>query len=189
MRIMKIAHIYILMSATLFLTATPWICLAKEPTATVIDDETGKPIVGAVAIAIWRKHSNTEGAWFEGGADVPYKIEEVVSDNNGNLFIPGFWDKHFFKNRYPHLTVYKPGYVCWDQQFIYVSEHKWNKRNDFSERSNVIKMKKWPKEFSFFGHAGFVSSCTLNQADRAEKKLFIRRFDYEIHYRQEEINK
>ncbi len=37
------------------------------PTVTVIDEETGKPIEGAVAIAIWRKPSWTKGAWFEGG--------------------------------------------------------------------------------------------------------------------------
>ena len=87
----------------------------KEPTAIVVDDETGKPIEGAVALAIWRKHTTKETAWFEGGMLVPVRIEEVVSDKGGNIYIDGFWGWHLFENRYSRLMVYKPGYVCWDQ--------------------------------------------------------------------------
>ena len=65
---------------------------AQEPTAIVLDDETGKPIEGAVAIAIWRKHSIKEAAWFEGGKMVPVRIEEVISDKEGKIYIDDFWD-------------------------------------------------------------------------------------------------
>lgn len=150
-----------------------------EPTAIVIDDETGEPIEGAVAIAIWRKHSIKEVAWFEGGMMIPVRIEEVVSDKEGKIYIDGFWGWHLNENRYPRLTIYKPGYVCWDQKIIYINEFKSEKRKDFDKGHRIARMKKWPEEFSFNGHWSFMDSVTMGDSSEASEKLFRKAFDYE----------
>jgi hypothetical protein len=151
---------------------TPTLCFAKEePTATIIDNETGKPIEGAVAIAIWRKTSTKDRAWFEGGTEIPSRIEEAVSDKNGNIFIKKFWNWHLLETHYPRLTVYKFGYVCWDQKLI-MREGSSEKRNDFNKYSRIIKMMKWPKWFSFHDHYSFIQACTRREYDLAPTMLF-----------------
>ena len=155
----------------------------EEPTAVVVDAETGEPIEGAVAIAIWRKHSVTETAWFEGGKMVVVRAEEAVSDKEGKIYIDDFWDWHLFENRYPRLTIYKPGYVCWDQQVVYIAKYKSVKRNDFNKENRIVRMKKWWDDFSFIEHGGFVSSVTGGSDTlKAPKQLFRKAFDYETKY-------
>ena len=61
----------------------------------------GEPIEGAVAIAIWRKHSIKDAAWFEGGKMVPVRIEEALTDKEGKVYFEDFWDWHLFENEYP----------------------------------------------------------------------------------------
>lgn len=175
---------------TWFIVGTHAGCFGMEstpsPTATVIDEETGKPIEGAVAIAIWREHSFTKRAWWEGGTDVVVRIEEAVSDRNGNIFIDGFWDWHFYEDRYPHLTIYKPGYVCWDQGNIYIDEFHGPRRTDFDKDHRIARMRKWPEGFSFVGHEKFVSNVTFSDYTRAPQQLFNKAFDYETSFRVKE---
>jgi hypothetical protein len=154
----------------------------KAPTAVVVDADTGKPIEGAVAIAIWREHTTKETAWFEGGKMVPVRIEEVISDKDGKIYIEGFWGWFVFENRYPRLNVYKPGYILWDQQSIYIDEHKSEKRTDFGKENNIVQLKKRPEEFSFEGHRRFMDWCTYGDISEAPKKLFRKAFDYERPY-------
>ena len=162
---------------------------AQEPTAIVLDDETGKPIEGAVAIAIWRKHSIKEAAWFEGGKMVPVRIEEVISDKEGKIYIDDFWDWHLNASSYPRLTIYKPGYVCWDQKLIYISEFKSERRQDFDKKTRIVRMKQWPEEFSFNGHWRFMSHCTgYGDIHEAPNKLFLKSFNYERQYQIKEDN-
>jgi hypothetical protein len=158
----------------------------QQPTAIVVDVNTGEPIEGAVAIAIWRKHSMTARAWWEGGTTVVARVEEAVSDKEGKLYIDDFWDWHLFESRYPHLTIYKPGYVCWDQEFIYIKEYKWERRNDFNKEARIVRMKAWPEGFSFVGHSRFVSSCTRRDTLEATEKLFRKAFNYERKFRIDE---
>jgi len=157
----------------------------KEPTAVVVDADTGEPIEGAVAIAIWRKHSTKEAAWFEGGKMIPVRIEEVISDKEGKIYIEGFWGWFFFENRYPRLNIYKPGYILWDQKWIYANEiNKGKKRTNFGKENNMVLMKKWPEAFSFERHQRFMNWCTMHfDIDKAPKKLFRKAFDYERPYR------
>ena len=153
---------------------------APVPAATVIDEETGKPIEGAVALAIWREHSYTKRAWWEGGTDIVVRIEEAVSDSEGKIFIDGFWTWHFYEDRYPHLTIYKPGYVCWDQGNVYIDEFHGPKRTDFDEDHRIVRMRKWPDGFSFVGHKTFVYGVTQGDYNNASKRLFKHAFDYEV---------
>jgi hypothetical protein len=157
------------------------------PTVTVIDEETGKPIEGAVAIAIWRKPSWTKGGLFEGGGYDVTKIEEVVSDSDGNIYISGFWSWHLFGYD-PTLNIYKPDYVCWDDKAIYIDAHHIPLRTDFDKKHRIARMVKWPDEFSFIGHQTFVGNVTRGDDAEAPKKLFRKAFRYETPFYVKEEN-
>ena len=158
----------------------------KEPTAIVVDADTGEPIEGAVAIAIWRKDLGNY-SWFEGGVEEPVRIEEVLSDKDGKIYIDDFLGWHFAKGHYPRLTVYKFGYVCWDQKKIFNTP---GYRNDFDNEHRVVRMKKWPEGFSFNKHESFVSAVTgYGDLHDARKKIFPEAFQKETSYRVQERNR
>jgi hypothetical protein len=165
-------------------------CATVKPTATVVDDETGMPIEGAVAIAIWR--SDTEDCTLvqglEGGCWGFKKAEEAVSDKNGNINIETFWDYHFSSSDYdPRLTVYKFGYVCWDQQKIFAPDWKWTARKDFNKKHRIVRMKKWPLGMSFHEHLSFIGNCLGNDYSGSITPLFMKEFESEGPYFSNEI--
>lgn len=176
----------------------PVICNAMDrppkdngPTAIVVDDETGKPIEGAVAIAIWRDYKNVSliNALHGGGAKFK-KAEEVVSDSEGRIYIPDFWKttKNKGGDLNPRLTIYKFGYVCWDQKEIFAPDYKWTKRTDFNRDNRIVKMKKWPEVFSFKEHSSFMSNVTSGDYYYSKNKLFDKCFDLERDYRIKEMS-
>lgn len=153
-------------------------CATMKPTATVIDDETGKPVKGAVALCIWRE--SVEGyAWFEGGMEKPSKIIETLTDKDGNIYIPDYWDWHLFEEDYPRLTIYKFGYVCWDQYTVYINENKSELRKDFNRRHRIVRLKKWPEGFSFISHFSFINDCTGGDFNKSTEDLFFKTYEYE----------
>jgi hypothetical protein len=185
---------YSLTMLVLILISTIYIgCATVKPTATVIDDETGKPIEGAVAIAIWRgdKEECTFVQGLEGGCWGFKKAEEEFSDKDGNINIEDFWGWHFSGSAYdPRLTVYKFGYVCWDQQDIFIPKYKWTKRSDFNKKHRIVRLVKWPEGFSFHEHSSFMSSVTNGDYSKSVHQLFNKCFDLEREYRiQENIKK
>jgi hypothetical protein len=159
----------------------------QQPTAIVIDADTGQPIEGAVAIAIWRKHSATERAWWEGGTMVVVRVEEAESDAQGRIYIDGFWGSwYLFENRYPRLTIYRPGYICWDQENTFIRGQSGYLRTDFNSKHRIAKLKKWPEKFSFVRHSRFVNNVTMGDAHDAPQKKFVNAFDYERKFRIDE---
>jgi hypothetical protein len=153
----------------------------KGPTATVIDDETGNPIEGAVAIAIWRG-SGSGYAWFEGGMEKPIRIEERLTDKDGKFYVSGYWNWHIFESKYPRLDVYKFGYVCWDQTIIYSNDGFHKKRTDFNKQTRIIRMRRWPQGLSFEMHSRFINSCTRGDHNKAKEKQFSTAFEKELPY-------
>jgi hypothetical protein len=163
----------------------PSACQAKQPTAFIVDDQTGKPIEGAVAIAIWRGPTSdcTLIQGVEGGCWGANRVKETVSDKEGKIFIDGFWNWHLGKGRYPQLTVYKFGYVCWDQKQIFIPNYKWEKRTDFNKDSRIVRLKKWTKGMSFHEHASFMGNVTNGDYHKSQQQLFNKCFDLERDYR------
>jgi len=149
------------------LPCTPALAWFGSPTAIIVDDETGEPIEGAIALAQWVKY---KGTFFEGGIPYAAKAEETVSDKEGRVYIKGYWTWNPFAcDR--HLTVYKPGYALWnsEKEVVYPPGYKPKK---FSSWKNVVRLvpfekaaekwkkigrsqtsKKWPrqKQVNFFG--------------------------------------
>ena len=138
----------ILIAFVLLLLCLPLAAFAAEkevePTAIVIDAETGKPVEGAVALAqFFRPVSLGLGL---GGSLALEKAQETFSDKDGRIYLPDFWEweKSFWKNNpKPRLNVYKPGYVIWDNQEIcpvYVE------RTDFDKKHRTVKLLKFETE-------------------------------------------
>ena len=115
----------------------------EEPTAIIVDNETGQPIEGAAAVAQWKGHSWTKRAWWEGGADYLIKAKESFSDNDGKVTIDGFWGVNIISQK-PRLTVYKPGYAVWDSEVKFSG----GVRNpaEYNETQRTIRLNKFEKE-------------------------------------------
>jgi hypothetical protein len=178
------------LSSLLLPTAcSSWDKNTKGPTATVIDDETGRPIEGAVAIAIWRDYKGVSVVNALHGGGVKFKkAEEVVSDKDGNIFIPDFWKTTKGKGGTgsvydPRLTIYKFGYVCWDQQEIFHPRSRWEDRKDFNRNNRIVRLKKWPEDMLFGEHSSFISNVTNGDYRYTKDRLFNKCFDLERDYR------
>jgi hypothetical protein len=182
----KLKSIFILLTVNLIAIFTiSFPCLGKdksseEPTAIVVDADTGQPVEGAVAIAIWRKAGDNCAA-FEGGCSVLANVEEVVSDNEGRIYIKDFWKWHWSDYDKPWLTVYKFGYVCWSQGMIYYGGNKNQKRTDFDKENRIVKLQVRPKEFSFIDHYLFISSRLMHLGGEysTNEKLFLKEIEKE----------
>jgi hypothetical protein len=154
----------------------------------VIDYETRKPVEGAVAIAIWRGHLKdcTLPQSLEGGCWGVTKIVETVSDKDGNIFIDGFWN--WGQVEKPRLTVYKFGYVCWDQKQVFSMKGPRPMRIDFNKDNRTVWLEKWPEGFSFREHSNFENSITNGDSSILNTPLFYKAFRSEDPYISKELN-
>jgi len=151
----------------------PSVSFAKKPTGIVIDEETGKPVEVAVAICIWRRGEFSLNGFFEGGFEVVSKIIETTADKDGNFYIPGYWGINIISQ--PNLNVYKFGYVLWDSNSIFMD----GERSDFNKDNRIVKLQKWPKDFSFIRHFSFIYSATKGAFSKSKEQLFEKEFQKE----------
>jgi len=124
----------------LLLLCLPLTAFAAEPTAIVIDADTDKPVEGAVALAQW--HRSVPLGLGLGATQALEKALETFSDKDGKVYIDGFWGLYVFSLK-PRLTVYKPGYVIWDNQEICPV---YEKRTDFDSRHRTVKLLQFDNE-------------------------------------------
>lgn len=123
----------------------------SEITGKVVDADTGKPIEGAVVLVEWTitkglGHTSTES----------YKVIEAVSDKDGHVTISGNIANPLV-NR-PRMTVYKKGYVAWNNEYIFPN---WGKRKDYKWSDGlIVKLEPFKKEFSRADHVYFLHSVT-----------------------------
>jgi hypothetical protein len=131
----------ILIAALMLTAVLPCAALAfGGPTAIIVDDETGEPIEGAIALAQWVKYKST---LFEGGIPYAAKAAETVSDKEGKIFIKGYWSMNPFACE-RHLTVYKPGYALWNSEKE-ISPLLTAPPKNFSSNNNVVRLVKFEK--------------------------------------------
>ena len=102
--------------ALIFLTAGCY----GEITGTVIDAETGQPIEGAVVLVEWTVTKGLGLTYTQS-----YQVIEVVTDKDGKATVSGVFNP--FVNP-PHVTIYKKGYVAWNNEYIFPD---YKKRTDF----------------------------------------------------------
>jgi hypothetical protein len=131
-------------------------CGAPPYTARVIDAETGEPIAGAVYLAVWWDEVSGKKAWFEGTSTEMAKFVEGTTGEDGLIEVPGFWTRNpFAKER--TLTVYKPGHVMWNQEYVFPD---YEKRTDFNAKNREVQMEKWKSRYSYRDHHGLMTNAT-----------------------------
>ena len=136
-----------------------------DVTGTVVDDETGNPIEGAVVLVEWTKTKGLPGMTHT----EPYKVIEVVSDKNGKVTLASVPDPLVNP---PRMTVYKKGYVAWNNEYIFPN---WENRKDFMWNEGlVIKLAPFKNEYSRTNHVYFLHTVThwgkkINEAYRWEE--------------------
>jgi len=133
----------------------------KAITGKIVDAETGQPLAGAILLVEWTK---THG--FGNTYTTSEKVVEIFSDRNGIVKIPGY-DVRFVNE--PDITIYKPGYVAWNNQWVFPDTKK---RTDFEWKNNyVFRLDKFKEGYSYVKHEGFVSLCINIGQQNANKKL------------------
>lgn len=132
----------------------------------VIDAETNQPIEGAVALVEWTKTHGIGEHWTES-----YKVAEVVSDKDGKVSLPGCYSPFV---RPPDVTIYKKGYVAWNNYYIFPNSVH---RTDFEWGSGyVFKMEKFLSTYSHLDHMLFVDGSAHTSLASERKKLFDRHY-------------
>lgn len=131
-------------------------------TGKIVDAETGQPIEGAILLVEWTKVHG-----FGNSYTSSEKAVEVLSNKNGVVNIPGYNDPTV---QSPDVTVYKPGYVAWNNKWIFPDRRK---RTDFEWGDGyVFKLDKFREEYSYVAHEDFVSSCINIGQQNPNKKQF-----------------
>lgn len=135
----------------------------KPITGKIVDAETGKPIAGAILLVEWTK---THG--FGNTYTTSEKVVEIFSDMNGIVKIPGY-DVRFVNE--PDITIYKPSYVAWNNQWIFPDTRN---RTDFEWKNNyVFRLDKFKEGYSYDKHEGFISLCIHKTLSFEKKMQFI----------------
>ncbi len=156
---MKLKQIFLAILLSLFIVTG----CEGTITGVVVDAETGQPIEGAVILVEWTQAKGLPGMSYTES----YKVVEVVTDKEGKASIEGVSNPMVSA---PRVTVYKKGYVAWNNEFIFPD---WKKRTDFKWENNyVFKLEKFKPEYSFVKHTSFLSSAILVGASEKKQQMF-----------------
>ena len=140
----------------------------------VIDAETGQPIEGAVLLADWAECKELPGHIYSDTC----KIIEVLTDREGNAaneeFIHPPSGITFFS---PRLTVYKKGYVAWNNEYIFPGRKR---RTDFKWGSDsIIKLEKFEQGYSYDDHVAFIQEAHNFGISSGKKQLIKKVYEWE----------
>ena len=139
-------------------------------TGIVVDAETGKAIEGAVILVEWTKTKGLPGLTSHDS----YKVVEVVTDKDGKASIEGVSSPFV---DYPDVTVYKKGYVAWNNHYVFPD---YKKRTDFDWKNNyAFSLEKFKPEYSYDKHASFIDMASGSFRNTEKKKIFIKSYEWE----------
>ena len=153
--------------ATIFLMSLLYFIsvYAGRMTGTVVEAETGKPIVGAVVLVEW---TMTKG--FGLTYTTSYEVKEKVTDNKGQFAVWQVMNPLVDK---PVVTIYKKGYVAWSSRWIFPD---WRNRDGFKWGDQTFEMKTFKDTYSYVNHGNFISRSINDTIGWDNKKLFIKTY-------------
>lgn len=129
----------------------------------IVDAETGAPIEGAVAMAEWTKTKGLGNTY-----TVSAKVVEAVSDKDGNIELEGCYSPFVDK---PSLTIYKKGYVAWNNVLIFPSRKV---REGFEwGNGQMFTMERLPEKADFIAHYNFINHVAKPYSETSNKKNFL----------------
>lgn len=150
---MKIRHLIILLALVSLISG----CYMPI-SGRVIDVETNQPIEGAVVLVEWTVTKGYGLTYTESA-----KVAEKLSDKDGNFDLPGCYNP--FVNK-PDVTIYKKGYVVWNNEYIFPD---YIKRADFKwESEAMFRIEKFKPEYSYDAHTSFIRRATNSTIGKKE---------------------
>lgn len=140
-------------------------------TVTVVDAESGQPIEGAVILVEWLQTKGLPGLSYTES----YKVVEAVTDKEGKAAVEIVGNPMVSA---PRVTIYKKGYVAWNNEFIFPD---WQKRKDFKwENTDVFKLEKFKPEYSYVKHLSFLRASIMSFSTGDKKKLMKSAYEWEV---------
>ena len=129
----------------------------RELKGKAVDAETGKPIEGAVVLVEWTAIKGLPGLTHTESV----KVIEAVTDKDGKFTITDALKS------LPHVTIYKKGYIAWNNKFIFPD---YKKRTDFKlKNGQVFKLEKFQEGYLHTKHVRFIR-LSINDSLWHEKK-------------------
>ena len=141
-----------------------------EITGTVVDAETGAPIEGAVVLVEWIITKGLPGMTYH----ETYKVIETITDKEGMVAISGVFNPLVDP---PDVTVYKRGYVAWNNKFIFPD---YKKRTDFIFKNGyVFRLEHFRPEYSYNAHLEFIGGAIHSGMALGNKNLMKSAIEWE----------
>jgi len=139
-------------------------------TGVVVDAETEKPIEGAVVLVEWTKKTGLGGFY----STSSYKVVEVLTDKDGRFSVSGVLNPFVDE---PDLTIYKKGYVAWNNQIIFPD---YRNREGFEWKDgNVFELERFDEEsYSYEDLYYFITSAARPESASEKKGTFINQIEW-----------
>ena len=164
---MKVRQIFLAILLSLFIVTG----CEGTITGVVVDAETGQPIEGAVILVEWTQAKGLPGMSYTES----YKVVEVVTDEEGKASLEGVANPFVSS---PRVTVYKKGYVAWNNEFIFPD---WKKRTDFKWENNyVFKLEKFKPKYSYRKHLSFIRASIASFDEGNKKQKMKNAYEWEV---------
>ena len=148
----------------------------KSISGTVIDAETGKPVEGTAVLAEWTRRSGI-GDYHT----VSVRATNTVTDKEGKFHMLG--PLHPFVDP-PDVTIYKKGYVAWNNKRIFSDYRHRQKSEDMYQ---AIKLEHFKKSYSYNRHIGFIGVCSNDALASHKKRKFAEAYEWELDLAREEV--
>jgi hypothetical protein len=175
---MKKKHVILIAITAVLIVLSIMTSLLKSISGTVVDAETGKPVEGAVVLVEWTRRVGI-GDYHT----VSVRAAETITDKEGKFYV--FGPLHPFVDP-QDVTVYKKGYVAWNNKFIFPDYAHRKQSQDIYDQ---IRLDEFKSVYSHDKHVSFIRSC-IHSAFVSHKKIKIRTsFEWEIDLALEEVKK
>ncbi len=136
----------------------------------VVDAETSQPIEGAVMLVEWTMTKGLPGLAYTES----YKVVEMVSDKEGVVTLEEGVLNPLVNP--PRVTVYKKGYVAWNNEFIFPD---YRERKDFTWMDGYnFKLEKFKSEYTFSEHTFFIHGA-IGTGLIEQKRIMMKAIDWE----------
>lgn len=141
---------------------------------TVLDAETGQPVEGALVLVEWTKQIGI-GDYHTASM----KVVETVTNREGKF--NAFGPIHPFVDL-PYVTIYKKGYVAWNNKLIFPDFKHREQTEGMYER---VRLERYKAAYSHNKHIRFISLYSPSAPD--EKKNFEAAYEWEVDLAREEV--
>jgi len=175
---MKKKHIVLIAIVAILAILGVTTSFLKSISGAVVDAETGTPIEGAVVLVEWTRRMGI-GDYHT----VSVRAGETITDKEGKFYVLG--PLHPFVDP-QDVTVYKKGYVAWNNKFIFPD---YAHRKQSVDMYQAVKLDHYKDAYSYDQHVSFILTCINSTIASHKKGKFKAAFDWELELARQEVKK